>query len=102
MTRQLTPEQQKEFSPKCTLFVCNKWDNISPAEESEVMAHITNKLKQCLSDMDPDKQVIRLSTTKALKAQKFGIMNAEFASLTENIGCLVAKSIKTRLEQNWR
>ena len=91
-----------EFSPNCTLFVCNKWDNVPPAEGSEVIAHITNKLKQCLPGMDPDTQIIRLSTTKALMAQKFGIMNTEFASLTENIGYLVTTSIETRLEQNWR
>ncbi|XP_078380429.1 uncharacterized protein LOC144663380 isoform X1 [Oculina patagonica] len=100
-TRQLTTEQQMDFSPNCTLFVCNKWDNIPPAEANDVIAHITNKLRLCLPDLDPETQIIRLSTTKALMAQKFGIMNAEFASLTENISCLVTKSIKTRLEQNW-
>ena len=91
-----------EFSPNCTLFVCNKWDNIPPHEESGVVEHIEKELRQCLPDIDTDTQVIRLSTTKALMAQKFGIMNAEFASLTENIGCLVAKSIEARLERNWR
>ena len=101
-TRQLTTEQQMEFSPDCTLFVCNKWDNIPPNEVNGVIEHIKKKLGQCLPDIDTDTQVIRLSTTKALMAQKFGIMNAEFASLTESIGCLVAKSIEARLERNWR
>ena len=91
-----------EFSPDCTLFVCNKWDNIPPHEVNGVIEHIEKKLRQCLPDIDTDTQVIRLSTTKALMAQKFGIMNAEFASLTESIGCLVAKSIEVRLERNWR
>ena len=100
-TRQLTAEQM-EFSPDCTLFVCNKWDNIPPDEVSGVIEHIEKKLRQCLPGIDPDTQVIRLSTTKALMAQKYGIMNAEFASLTEAIGCLVAKSIQARLERNWR
>ena len=101
-TRQLTTEQQVEFSPDCTLFVCNKWDNIPPDEESGVIEHIKKMLRQCLPGIDTDTQVIRLSTTKALMAQKFGIMNAEFASLTESIGCLVSKSIEARLERNWR
>lgn len=100
-TRQLTTEQM-EFSPDCTLFVCNKWDNIPPDEVSGVIEHIEKKLRQCLPDIDTDTQIIRLSTTKALTAQKFGIMNAEFASLTEAIGSLVAKSIQARLERNWR
>lgn len=91
-----------EFSPDCALFVCNKWDNIPPNEESGVIEHIEKTLRQCLPDIDTDTQVIRLSTTKALMTQKFGIMNAEFASLTTSIGCLVAKSIEARLERNWR
>ena len=67
-----------------------------------VIAHIINKLNQCLPDLDTNTHIIRLSTTKALAAQKFGVMNSEFASLTDKIGCLVSKSIETRLERHWR
>ena len=88
-----------EFSPDCALFVCNKWGNIPALEASEVIKHITDKLRQCLSDLDPDLQVMRLSTAKALMVQKYNIMNAEFSLLTENIGCLVKKSIENRLVQ---
>ncbi|XP_022801997.1 mitofusin-2-like [Stylophora pistillata] len=100
-TRYLTIDQQMEFSPDCTLFVCNKWDTIPTEERTEVIAHIINKLSQCLPGFDKNTQIIRLSTTKALAAQKFGVMNSEFASLTEKIGRLVTKSIETRLEQHW-
>ena len=55
------------------------------------------KLSQCLPDVDINTQIICLSTTKALAAQKYGVMNSEFASLTDRIGCLVSKSIETRL-----
>ena len=91
-----------EFSPNCTLFVCNKWDTIPTPERKVVMEHITKKLSQCLPDLDTNTQIIRLSTSKALAAQKYGVMNSEFASLTDKIGCLVSKSIETRLEQHWR
>ena len=67
-----------EFSPDCALFVCNKWDNIPASEASEVIKHITDKLRQCLPALDPDLQVMRLSTAKALMVQKYNIMNAEF------------------------
>lgn len=86
----------------CALFVCNKWDNVLTEEAVEVMNHITTKLSQCLPDLDPERQIMRLSTTKALMAQKFNIMNEEFVLLTKNIGLLVKKSIETRLEQHWR
>ena len=48
-----------------------------------VMANIINKLSQCLSDVDINSQIIRLSTSEALAAEKHGVMNSEFASLTE-------------------
>ena len=101
-TRKQTTERQMEFSSSCALFVCNKWDNVPPNEAAEVMNHIATKLSQCLPDLDPKRQIMRLSTTKALIAQKFNIMNEEFALLTQNIGLLVKKSIETRLEQHWR
>lgn len=66
------------------------------------MKHIAVKLRQCWPNIDPGCQIIRLSTTKALNVQKYGIMNEEFALLTENIGLLIKKSIETRLEQHWR
>ena len=62
-----------------------------------VMEHINKKLSQCLPDVDINTQIICLSTTKAFTAQKYGVMNSEFASLTDRIGCLVSKSITTRL-----
>ena len=65
-----------------------------------VMANIINKLSQCLPDVDINSQIIRLSTSEALAAEKHGVMNSEFTSLTEWIGCLVSKSIGTRLEQH--
>ena len=91
-----------EFSPNCTLFVCNKWDTIPIPERKVVMEHIINRLSQCLPDLDTNTQIIPLSTSKALAVQKYGVMNSEFASLTDKIGCLVSKSIETRLEQHWR
>ena len=55
-----------------------------------------------MPDLDPNLQVMSISTAKALMVQKYDIMNAEFALLTENIGRVVEKSIETRLEQQWR
>ena len=91
-----------KFSPNCTLFVCNKWDTIPTSEGDVVIAHTINKLIQRLPNVDIGTQIIRLSTSKVLGVQKFGVVNSEFAPLTDKIGCLVSKSIETRLEQNWR
>ena len=47
------------------------------------MANIINELSQCLPDVDINSQIIRLSTSEALAAEKHGVMNSEFASLTK-------------------
>lgn len=101
-TKKLAVDKRVDFSPNCALFVCNKWDSISPSEEAKVMEHITFKLSHCWPNIDPGSQIIRLSTTKALNIQQYGIMNEEFALLTDKIALLIKKSIETRLEQHWR
>ena len=60
-----------------------KWDTLPTQEGNAVMANIINKLSQCLLDVDINSQIIRLSTSEALAAEKHGVMNSEFASLTE-------------------
>ncbi|CAH3120319.1 unnamed protein product, partial [Pocillopora meandrina] len=60
----------------------DRWDTIPTQEGIVVMEHINKKLSQCLPDVDINTQIICLSTTKAFAAQKYGVMNSEFASLT--------------------
>ena len=40
------------------------------------MANIINELSQCLPDVDINSQIIRLSTSEALAAEKQGVMNS--------------------------
>ena len=35
----------QEFDPHCTIFVCNKWDQVPRAEEEKVWRETVNKLK---------------------------------------------------------
>ena len=85
------------FSPKCILFICNKLDTIPPFEGNGVLTHIIKNLSQSFPDIAANTQIFRLSTTKALAAQNFGVMNSEFSSLVEKIGCLVTKASKQDL-----
>ncbi|RMX55973.1 hypothetical protein pdam_00021723 [Pocillopora damicornis] len=61
----------------------DKWDTLPTQEGNAVMANIINELSLCLPDVDINSQIIRLSTSEALAAEKHGVMNSEFASLTK-------------------
>lgn len=58
------------------------------------MKHITVKLSQCWPNIDPGCQIIRLSTTKALDAHKYGIMTEEFALLKKTLGFWLRRALK--------
>ncbi|KAL9964138.1 hypothetical protein ACROYT_G027725 [Oculina patagonica] len=93
---------QKESSATRALFVCNKWDQ-APQEEADVIKnHINKKLTQCLPSLDPDSQIIYMSSTNASKAQELGAVTDEFTCLMNGIKSMVLKSIEARLQTQWR
>ena len=100
--RKVSLEQQRESSSTCALFVCNKWDQVPPDEAKEVKNYIIKKLTQCWPNLDPDSQIIYMSSTNALKAQGLGVITDEFAGLMNGIKSMVLKSIEARLQTQWR
>ena len=50
-----------DFQPETTLFVCNKWDAVEEEEEREVLNFISNKLQSIWPNVNPDKQMFKLS-----------------------------------------
>ncbi|KAL9964111.1 hypothetical protein ACROYT_G027695 [Oculina patagonica] len=93
---------QKESSATRALFVCNKWDQVPPGEADEVKHYIIQKLTKCLPSLDPNSQIIYMSSTTASEAQDHGIINDEFAGLMNGIKYMVLKSIEARLQTQWR
>ena len=100
--RNVSLDQRKESSATRTLFVCNKWDQVPPEEANEVKKNIIEKLTQYLPSMNPDSQIIYMSSTNALRVQSFGLITDEFAGLMNGIKSMVLKSIEARLETHWR
>ena len=100
--RQVSLDKQRESSSNCALFVCNKWDQVPPEETDEVKNYVVTKLTQCWPSLDPESQIIYMSTREAIEAQKLGMVTKEFAKLMKSIKSMVLKSIEARLEIQWR
>ena len=100
--RRLSLERQGELPSKCALFVCNKWDQVPEEEVKEVKSHVVRNLQRCWPGLDPESQIIYMSTMKATKGQTLGIITEDFSSLMNGMKTMVLKSIETRLEIHWR
>ena len=93
---------QEQLLSKCALFVCNKWDTIPEEDVSNVKTEVIEKLQSVWPGVDPDSQMIYMSTTKASYAQnRLGVISKEFSSLIERLRSLVLQSIEAKLELHW-
>ena len=93
---------QEQLLSKCALFVCNKWDTIPEKDVSIVKTEVIEKLQIVWPGVDPDSQMIYMSTTKASQAQNLlGVISKEFSSLIERLRSLVLQSIEAKLELHW-
>ncbi|KAJ7392770.1 hypothetical protein OS493_010425 [Desmophyllum pertusum] len=100
--RKVTLEGQGEFSPKCALFVCNKWDQVPEKEIKEVKNHVVMKLTKYWPGLVPKSQIIHMSSKNASTAQNHGIITEEFSALMSGMRSMVLKSIEARLEIHWK
>ena len=100
--RRLSHEGQGELPSKCALFVCNKWDQVPEEEVNEVKNHVVRNLQRCWPGLDPESQIIYMSTMKATEGQTLGIITEEVSSLMDNMRTMILKSIDARLEIHWR
>ena len=100
--RKVSLEEQGELPSKCALFVCNKWDQVPKKEIKEVKNHVVRNLQRCWPGLDPQSQIIFMSTMKASKGQNLGIITEDFSSLMKGMRSMVLKSIEARLEIHWK
>ena len=92
---------QERLLSKCALFVCNKWDSVPEKDVRPVKNEVIEKLKRVWPGVDPDSQIIYMSTKKASDAQRIGVISKEFSSLIEGLRSLVLQSIEAKLELHW-
>ena len=77
----------------CTLFVCNKWDQISAKEREEVKKEQIDKLTRRFGNLNPKSQIVYLSCKTAQLAQTHGVITGEFDDLIAGIRSLVVSSM---------
>ena len=95
-------EGQGELPSKCALFVCNKWDQVPAKETKEVKNYVVRKLQRCWPGLDPESQIIYMSTMKASRAQDHGLVTEDFSSLMNSMRSMVLKSVDARIEIHWK
>ena len=100
--RKVTLERQGALPTKSALFVCNKWDQVPEKERNEVKNHVIKKLQRCWPGVDPESQIIYMSTKNASQAQDYKIVTEEFSTLMNSLRRMVLKSIGDMLEIHWK
>ena len=93
---------QEHLLSKCALFVCNKWDVVQEQEVQSVKNDVVEKLERAWSGIDPESQIIYLSTTRATTVQNLGVISRDFSSLTNGMRSVILQSIEAKLELHWK
>ena len=90
----------EDLLSKCALFVCNKWDVVQEVEL--VKDDVVKKLKRAWSCIDPESQIIYMSTTRATTAQNLGVITRDFSFLMDGMRSVILQSIEANLELHWK
>ena len=86
----------------CTLFVCNKWDQINDEEREDVKKEQIKRLTKMLGNLNPKSQIVYLSCKTARLAQTYGAITGEFNDLIAGIRSLVESSMQNNLRMYTR
>ena len=93
---------QEHLLSKCALFVCNKWDLVQEQEVQSVKNDVVEKLERAWSGIDPESQIIYMSTKNATTTQNFGVISKDFSSLMDGMRSVILQSIEAKLELHWK
>ena len=89
------------FLSKCALFVGNKWDAVPGKDKKAVKNHVTRELQKCWPGLDPESQIIYMSTKDANVLQKCDFIAEGFCSVMNSMKTVILTSIEARLEFHW-
>ena len=92
---------QEHLLSKCALFVCNKWDQLNKNSVQSVKDEVMRKLERAWPGVDPESQIIYMSTTRTRTAQEFGVISESLSSLVDKMRSMVLKSIEAKHELHW-
>ena len=92
---------QEHLLSKCALLVCNKWDQLNKNSVQSVKDEVMRKLERAWPGVDPESQIIYMSTTRTRKAQELGVISESLSSLVDKMRSMVLKSIEAKHELHW-
>lgn len=87
---------------ECSLFICNKWDQVEEKEREEVKRHVVEQLGQCWQDTNVKNHILYMSIRNAIKVQEYGGVVEEFKDLLENMQKMISRAINVKLFNHWR
>ena len=94
-------EQCKRLA-ECSLYVCNKWDQVPGNERYNVKIYIAKGLGECWQSANLNNQIVYMSTLKAIQLQQYGGVTTEFNDLLQNIKQMILRAINVRLYNHWQ
>ena len=86
----------------CSLFVCNKWDQIKENERPKVQSHVAKQLGEVWKNAHLNEQIVYISTENAKTAQKYGGVTTEYQELLQKLKLAILRAIKKRLYDHWQ
>ena len=98
----MSPLVQRHLLSKCTLFVCNKWDQVPKKDMKALKSHVTKKLQKIWPGLDVETQIIYISTTRANNVQTYGNITEDVISLMHGMNSMALKGMEARLEFHWK
>ena len=87
---------------ECSLFVCNKWDQVARSEQEKVKTYVVQELKKCWPDANLNSQVVYMSILKATEIQRYGGVTEEFNNLLLSLQQMIRRAIGIRLYNHWQ
>jgi hypothetical protein len=87
---------------ECSLFVCNKWDQVKEREQDRVKRYVLKTLSECWQDANLNNQIVYMSVLDAIKAQQYGTTTPDFNDLLESLQQMILRAINTRLYNHWK
>jgi predicted YcjX-like family ATPase len=87
---------------ECSLFVCNKWDQVKEREQDNVKRYVLKTLSECWQDANLNNQIMYMSVLDAIKAQRYGTTTPDFNDLLESLQQMILRAINTRLYNHWK
>lgn len=91
-----------KFSPKCAMFVCNRWDVIEKPDRDIVRNHVLSKLGSCWPQFKRE-QVYYMSSMKSWgHYNSCGYITHDFCAVLTGLEKLIPVCLDMRVDQHYR